>query len=227
LRSSSTTSLANTSIWHNKATHEGGAAAGDGGGIFNLGILQAVNVTIGNNQADGGDGGGLLNRGQASISSGTFSANVATVRGGAVANLGGAVTMRSTILADSLGGADCHGEIESRGYNLLEDPSGCALHGDLAGTIVGSDPRHAELIEDGPHAGSYALLAGSPAIDAGPPDGCGATDQRGTPRPQDGNGDGVAVCDIGAYEHTGAPRAMSRAGAAPPTAGTPVLDGQP
>jgi hypothetical protein len=33
-------------------------------------------------------------------------------------------------------------------------------------------------------------------------DGCGATGQRGTLRPQDGNADAVAVCDIGAYEQT-------------------------
>ena len=43
------------------------------------------------------------------------------------------------------------------------------------------------------------LLPGSPAIDAGIGD-CSAQDQRGVSRPQDGNGDGVAVCDLGAYE---------------------------
>src|SRR5690606_32456736 len=47
----------------------------------------------------------------------------------------------------------------------------------------------------------HALLPGSPAIDAGVGD-CIAQDQRGTARPQDGDGDGVAVCDLGAYELT-------------------------
>ena len=40
-----------------------------------------------------------------------------------------------------------------------------------------------------------ALLAGSPAIDAGGDANCPATDQRGVTRPQGSH------CDIGAYEH--------------------------
>ena len=57
---------------------------------------------------------------------------------------------------------------------------------------------------------THALVAGSPAIDAGNPNGCrdnsGAllqTDQRGFPRNVDGNGDGTARCDIGAVEGVG------------------------
>jgi hypothetical protein len=37
-------------------------------------------------------------------------------------------------------------------------------------------------------------LPGSPALDAGNPDTCADTDQRGVTRPQHG------VCDIGAFE---------------------------
>jgi hypothetical protein len=44
------------------------------------------------------------------------------------------------------------------------------------------------------------LLPSSPAIDAGTNTGCPTTDYRGYPRPVDGNGDGQAVCDLGAYE---------------------------
>ena len=49
-------------------------------------------------------------------------------------------------------------------------------------------------------AGNYRLAFGSPAIDAGGNTGCPATDLDGLPRPADGNGDGTAVCDPGAYE---------------------------
>ncbi|PWT88074.1 MAG: hypothetical protein C5B54_11200 [Acidobacteria bacterium] len=47
---------------------------------------------------------------------------------------------------------------------------------------------------------THALLPGSPAIDAGDNNGCTSTDQRGANRPQDGNGDGIATCDMGAFE---------------------------
>jgi hypothetical protein len=36
---------------------------------------------------------------------------------------------------------------------------------------------------------------------AGSPTTCPASDQRGKPRPVDGDGDGTAVCDMGAYEY--------------------------
>ncbi|MCI0394415.1 MAG: hypothetical protein L0332_35025 [Chloroflexi bacterium] len=45
-------------------------------------------------------------------------------------------------------------------------------------------------------------MPGSPAIDIGDPDTCPITDQRGEHRPADGDGDGHAICDIGAFERT-------------------------
>jgi hypothetical protein len=70
------------------------------------------------------------------------------------------------------------------------------------------------------------LLPGSPAIDAGDNPTCEALDLYGVSRPQDGNGDGTATCDIGPYEAAGVPctscpppSSGGDAGAAAPGAG--------
>ncbi|MFO7632271.1 MAG: choice-of-anchor Q domain-containing protein [Caldilinea sp.] len=47
---------------------------------------------------------------------------------------------------------------------------------------------------------NYRLLWGSPAIDAGTTAGAPPFDLDGVVRPQDGNFDGNAVTDMGAYE---------------------------
>jgi hypothetical protein len=57
---------------------------------------------------------------------------------------------------------------------------------------------------------THALLPGSPAIDVGDNTICAAApisgiDQRGTTRPQDGDGDGTAHCDLGAVERMATP----------------------
>ncbi|MBI3162673.1 MAG: S-layer homology domain-containing protein, partial [Chloroflexi bacterium] len=51
-------------------------------------------------------------------------------------------------------------------------------------------------------AANASLSVGSPAIDSGNGASCPAVDQLGVARPQDGNGDGTAVCDIGALEYS-------------------------
>jgi hypothetical protein len=71
--------------------------------------------------------------------------------------------------------------------------------------IIGTDPMLGPLADNGGRTQTHALLAGSPAIDAGelgianPP----MFDQRGPgfPRIVDGNGDTFSVIDIGAYEY--------------------------
>ena len=70
--------------------------------------------------------------------------------------------------------------VASGAHDLCADP---LLAGPLSGKQYGMIPR-----------------PGSPAIDAGDPAACPAVDIRGKSRPTDGNGDGAAACDIGAYE---------------------------
>ncbi|PYT20824.1 MAG: hypothetical protein DMG58_33290 [Acidobacteria bacterium] len=48
--------------------------------------------------------------------------------------------------------------------------------------------------------GNFHVRPGSPVIDAGTSDLAPVADLNGNPRPVDGNGDGVAAFDLGAYE---------------------------
>jgi hypothetical protein len=89
--------------------------------------------------------------------------------------------------------------VVSQGYNL-ESTATCGLTGQ--GDLSGVDPILGPLAANGGATHTHSLPPGSPAIDAGSPGGggCEGVDQRNTPRPTDGNGDGTARCDIGAFE---------------------------
>jgi hypothetical protein len=196
-----------------------------GGGIRNAGTLTLLNLAIRNNTVQNGDGGGLANlgSGRLQLTNVTLSGNVAASRGGGIANdVGGAMQLVNvtltdngafqggdidnlgdaelvnTIVANSRQGSNCTGgAIQTLGYNI-DDGGSCFLvaPGDLSNT----DPALGPLV----NGFVYALLPGSPAIDAGDNGHCPPTDQRGQARPTDGNMDGRYACDIGAYEFPGA-----------------------
>ena len=90
---------------------------------------------------------------------------------------------------------DCYSgsPLTGDGGNLIENNDGCGT------PPVSSDPGTLVLGSNGGSTQTMALLAGSPAIDAGLT--CSPTDQRGLVRPVDGDGVGGAVCDIGAFEY--------------------------
>src|SRR5690606_28066891 len=119
-------------------------------------------------------GGGIANwvGGTLNISNSTFSGNSANF-GGGIANEG-TLNISNSTLANNTGG-DCEGPINHTGPNY-----GCG------GSVTGD-------LNLGPFTNGYfPLLSGSVAIDAGDDSICPSTDQRGAPRPQDGNGDGTA-----------------------------------
>lgn len=67
---------------------------------------------------------------------------------------------------------------------------------------VETDPMLSDLADNGGPTETMALGSGSPAIDAGYCDSAvvGTADQRGYSREEDGDSNGTAVCDIGAFE---------------------------
>lgn len=180
----SITSLANSTV-------SGNSADDDGGGILSIALSTAqvimFSVTVANNTADSdgdgdGDGGGIY-----APPLGTFNARNSLF--GNNSDLSGAGTVHP----------DCSALLFGVGYNLIEDVAGCTLGGAQTGYVTGFDPDLGPLQGNGGSTLTRALLAGSPAIDAGNPLSCIGpngvqlvTDQRGFSR----NG----RCDIGAFE---------------------------
>jgi len=64
-----------------------------------------------------------------------------------------------------------------------------------AGGNIDLDPMFMDLVTS-----DFHLQSTSPAIDTGNNDACPGTDIDGVGRPKDGNGDGIAICDMGVYE---------------------------
>jgi CSLREA domain-containing protein len=189
-----------------------------GGGIHNVGGLDMTDATIAGNTARQ-TGGGLQNEYSSATLNGNVQMNGVTIAGnsaggtpagGGVANKKPAtLTLANSIIAGNraAGGkaADCLGKLLSAGYNLIQSTDGCTVLGTLTGNLTAKDPKLGPLANNGGPTQTAALLAGSPAIDAGNPakpgtgtGACELTDQRGTPRPV--NGAGQSVCDIGAFE---------------------------
>jgi hypothetical protein len=175
-----------------------------GGGIYNGGTLAISNSTLSGNQTKveqnfGGQGGGIYNGGTLAISNSTLSANN-TGDGGGILNLD-RTTLQNSIVANNLGGGNCSGTMTSNGYNLGSDGT-CNFNN--TGDLNNTDPKLGQLGNYGGPTQTIPLRSGSPAIDAGNPNGCTdgdghllKTDQRGKPRPDHEDTGG---CDMGAYE---------------------------
>ncbi|HTW89908.1 MAG TPA: choice-of-anchor Q domain-containing protein, partial [Candidatus Binataceae bacterium] len=148
---------------------------GLGGAIENVkGTVTLNNVTIADNQAT--DGGAIRTTNGKSFTSG------------------------NSIIADN-SSDDCEGTLDSKGYNLILDTSGCTIKGSTSTDVIGEDPILQPLALNAPGTTeTQALTAGSPALKAANPakpngiDGhCLPTDQRGVTRPK-------GACDIGAFQ---------------------------
>jgi hypothetical protein len=180
-----------------------GGVAGGGGLFLNSGTLDMTNVTVAANQAKDSTGGvqGLSGSGGKHNHHGIPGAGQAG-QGGGIQNAGGTVNATNSLIALNTAATapDFSGDFATASNNLLGDGTGSNLapaNPDANGNIVGSaaspiDPMLGPLAHNGGPTRTQALLAGSPAIDAGTTSGAPATDQRGTVRD--------THPDIGAFE---------------------------
>ncbi len=196
-----------------RSTFSGNTATANGGALINdspAGLVQVINSTISGNNATTNGGGIMLDgTGTVSLTNSTLANNGAPGGGGGIYAFLGPVTAVNSIVAGS-GGGNCvaagGGSIGSTGPNIDDD-------GSCPG-FTNINPLLGPLANNGGATQTHALLTGSPAIEAGSNAACPATDQRGVARPQDADGDGNAVCDIGAFEFPGVPPAAAAAAAA-------------
>ena len=164
------------------------------GGVINSGQLEIRNSTVSGNDAGGGPGIDTLPGGTLDLVYSTVAANGPLgIRRGDI----GATTMRGTLVADHTS-ANCDGAVSTLGHNL-EDGDTCGLQ-PAADDLVNVDPLLALLGHHGGPSPTHSIALGSPALDAGEAAGFPATDQRAVARPLDGDLDGTATSDIGAFE---------------------------
>jgi CSLREA domain-containing protein len=164
-----------------------------GGAISALGVGGSiVNSTFSGNTAGTASAVNLGGIAIAPVSliNNTITANQATRLVAALASFFPGLTLSNNIIAGNVGG-DCRLSSAMTDHNLDSDNT-CLLTG--PGDLPGTNPLLGPLADNGGPTDTHALLAGSPALDAGNNSTCPAADQRGVIRPQG------PFCDMGALE---------------------------
>jgi hypothetical protein len=194
-----------TTLIVKNSTFSNNAASDYGGGIANISTLTVTNSTFSGNTAT--SGGGLYNNdGTVIVINSTFANNSASDFVGGIYGIStttGTTTLKNTIVANSASqnGGNCNNTIIADSHNLdTDDTCGLATVTTSIAIKLGS------FTDNGGATYTFALLTGSPAIDAGDPAVCADVnsvnnlDQRGETRPIDGDTVNGAICDIGSYE---------------------------
>jgi Tol biopolymer transport system component len=176
-------------------TFSGNSAIILGGGVHNFESSPRITNCI-FLQNSAGYAGGLTNQWNSSptITNCTFYGNSAVYSYDGIVNANClSVTLINCVLWDN-------------GVEILNNNSDfvvnyCNIKGGYVGIgNIGADPLDDPLFVDAA-AGDLHLQVGSPCIDTGTNTDALTQDIEGNPRPIDGNGDGTATTDMGAYEH--------------------------
>ncbi|TVS14618.1 MAG: choice-of-anchor C family protein, partial [Planctomycetaceae bacterium] len=197
------------------------AENGQAGGIWvqRWAELALANTTVSGNQSHQAGGGIYFNSNtnMASLVNATVTGNRADSNGtsgqpgGGIYNVAGNVLLQNTIVVGNVRGtgetaSDIQGQVDPAStHNLVGDATSAGgLVDGVANNLVGVDPLLGPLDDNGGRSATHALLAGSPAIDAGKNALALAPD--GEPLWYDQRGDdfdrlvGLHV-DLGAYEY--------------------------
>ncbi len=160
---------------------------GDGGiGLSEGGTTTIVNCLIADNQ------GGGISCGESTNSPQLLHCTI--VRNGR-GTQGGIPTITNCIIQGNSERGASMGPNAAVTFSNIQDGEGEHWFGE---GCIDADPHFLDADN-----GLFQLRPGSPSIDTGtnaPPGGLPATDIDGVARPQDGDGDAVAVADMGAYE---------------------------
>ena len=166
------------------------AVRGAGVRIDGVSAVTMVNCLVADNQS-AVEGGGVFVWAGASLTNihCTFAGNAASnAAGGVSVALGASAVFRNAILWGNAAPTDaCFSAAGTVDFEY------CCLESNVAGT--------GNTTNDPSFAAGYGLLFGSPAIDAGGSADDPGIDLAGVERPLDGNLDGVAVPDMGAFEY--------------------------
>lgn len=174
----------------------------EGGGVYRIGLdytdpVVVLDSTFSGNSARVGGGMRINNDATLEIRNSTIAHNSASIQGSAVSTRQiPPVTISNTLIVDS-----CAFSLlpNSEGGNIESPGTNCFLQHPTDRMGVPDAGLGALGLHGGPTP-SYSLLPGSPALEGGENISCTDLDQRGFSRPQDGDFDGEAICDVGAYE---------------------------
>ncbi|HPB33064.1 MAG TPA: right-handed parallel beta-helix repeat-containing protein, partial [Candidatus Sumerlaeota bacterium] len=165
-------------------------SSGWGAGIRLQGQAKTLllNCLITSNTTSQNGGGVYAREGDHRMVNCTVANNTAISGGGVISSFGGTLHVTNSILWNNAGGDAVLGTI---GTNILGIEYSC---------IGGGYPGIGNISDDPQFAPGWRLFQGSPCIDTADAIAAPPVDLTGQPRPVDGDGDGVALPDMGCFE---------------------------